>query len=336
MSRRRIWVSNYPIIVLDGPDGVGKTTLAEAMVKELGAHHIHLTYRFKNKMFGYHTAAIYQALRWSKVKPVILDRWWMSEKVYADAYRGGTHYPLAHRLFEKVALKHAIAYVLCMPSDKEAYLKHYNDLKGRRVEMYDSGMEKVYEGFRQVLNRYWFKRLGIMQYDFMKDGHRLVDMAGIFGSLVDDYRSDQWGPALKFERMNFTGHIAQAKYLLVGDQLKPKTRREVWPFFEYANSSLWLAEALETVGIPEHELISINAYGAFDKRDNVLEMFLHDHGDRVKVIALGNRASIALSNLRHDHVRIHHPQYYRRFASDKGVELLQKTFAAINSGEILP
>ena len=42
---------SYPIIVLEGPDGSGKTTLARHLVELLGAEYLHLTYRWPTKMF---------------------------------------------------------------------------------------------------------------------------------------------------------------------------------------------------------------------------------------------------------------------------------------------
>ncbi len=47
------------IIVLDGPDAVGKTTLAEAFLKKYpDTKYLHLIYRWQDKIFDYHTAAM--------------------------------------------------------------------------------------------------------------------------------------------------------------------------------------------------------------------------------------------------------------------------------------
>lgn len=324
-------MSKFPIIVLDGPDGTGKSTLAQAMVKELGARYLHLTYRWKNKMFDYHTAAISTALIWSETQPVVIDRWWPSEIVYADAYRGGSRWPLGHRLFEKIALKHAVTYVFCIPQDKDAYLKHYNELKGKRVEMYDEGMERVYDGFVKIFSKL-SRRMGVSLYDYTKDGHHVSELAHIFNSLAHDYRVDQWQPALDRKFLNFTGHIGQAKYLVIGDQLKPKTRREVWPFFEYGNSSQWWAEALDFAGVPEHDIISMNALmpddSGFERR---VKTFIDEYpGQGLKVLALGGNASKYLDTLKTvEYTQIHHPQYYRRFRSSDGKHIVKETFSIL-------
>ena len=77
------------IIVLDGPDAVGKTTLANKIVEMYpNTKYLHLTYRFKDKIFDYHTAAIRLASKWAKTHNVIIDRWWPTEAWYATVYRG--------------------------------------------------------------------------------------------------------------------------------------------------------------------------------------------------------------------------------------------------------
>tara|TARA_R100000084_G_scaffold83769_1_gene39275 strand:+ start:382 stop:570 length:189 start_codon:yes stop_codon:yes gene_type:complete len=50
------------IIVLDGPDAVGKTTLAKKIQERVpNTRYMHLTYRWKDKIFDYHTGAIHLA-----------------------------------------------------------------------------------------------------------------------------------------------------------------------------------------------------------------------------------------------------------------------------------
>ena len=160
--------SNYPIFVLDGPDGVGKTTLALALKEYLGARYIHLTYRFKDKMHLYHGAAIRLAARLAENQPVILDRWWPSEIVYADAYRGGSKFTKHYFLLEHVATQLGVTYVICLPKDRERYLKHFEVLKGQRQEMFNEGLNRVYDGYEWLLNNYFMYRENVIQYDMFR------------------------------------------------------------------------------------------------------------------------------------------------------------------------
>lgn len=139
-------MNRFPIIVVDGPDGTGKTTLCNQIVDKWGAQYLHLTYRFKDKMSFYHMAALRLALRWSQYKPVIIDRWWMSELVYAQAFRGGTKWPWLGTALDSLAKLHDIHYVITLPEDRDEYLSHFDNLKNEREEMYDS-MANVYDAY---------------------------------------------------------------------------------------------------------------------------------------------------------------------------------------------
>lgn len=157
--------SRYPIIVLEGPDGAGKTTLACALQEYLGARYIHLTYRWRDKMHLYHGAAIRLCAHLAQNQPVILDRWWPSEIIYADAYRGGSKFAKYHLLLEHIASNLGVVYVFCLPGDRDRYLKHYNELKGKRQELYDEGMERVYDGYAYAIKHYFSLKENVFNYD---------------------------------------------------------------------------------------------------------------------------------------------------------------------------
>src|SRR5690606_37684332 len=161
--------SKYPIIVLEGPDGTGKTSLAMNLRDHLGARYIHLTYRWPEKMNLYHYAAIRVAGHLAQNQPVIIDRWWPSEIVYAEAYRGGSKFLKHYFMLEHVANKIGVVYVMCLPKDRDLYLRHYNELKGKRAEMYDSGMEKVYDGYRSFYDNYMGLRENVCHYDMFRN-----------------------------------------------------------------------------------------------------------------------------------------------------------------------
>ena len=137
-------LQSYPLIIVEGGDGTGKSTLAEALCQRMGAHYMHLTYRFRDRMDQYHTAALELALKRLAYQPVVLDRWWVSEQVYARAFRGQTKWPYMGRMLDRVALKHGATYILCHSADKHVYLDSFEKLKGERAEMYDT-MDKVYD-----------------------------------------------------------------------------------------------------------------------------------------------------------------------------------------------
>lgn len=161
--------SKYPIIVLEGPDGTGKTSLAMNLRDYLGAEYLHLTYRWPEKMQLYHYAAIRWAAHKAQHSPVIVDRWWVSEIVYAEAYRGGSKFMKHYFMLEHIANKIGVVYVMCLPEEHDRYLAHYNELKGKRAEMYDEGMEKVYQGYDWFYRNYMGLRENVCHYDMFKN-----------------------------------------------------------------------------------------------------------------------------------------------------------------------
>jgi len=301
----------HPIICVEGPDGSGKTTLCNKLAEYFGnSKYIHLTYRFKDRMFDYHTAAIELCLKYAQHQPVILDRWWASEKIYADVFRGGSKWPLGGRMLDRVGLKHGVTYVFCIPSDQKAYYERFEKLKESRDEMYTT-MQGVYDGYAEL-----YKSLGprfdAVHYDLDTHGRFLDDYCRWLldhAFSVTDLVAPEWEDP---KNRLVAGNSWKPKILLVGDQSNPKTRREVWPFFEYGNSSLWITNALAELGIGEDKLAWANAHAP-----EGIQVPLDRYVDELQpssVVALGHSASAALNRFQIDHDMIKHPQWYRRFA----------------------
>ncbi len=166
--------SRYPIFVFEGPDGAGKTTLAKALTEYLGGRYVHLTYRFRDKMDVYHYAAIRLVAHLSQHQPVILDRWWISEILYAEAYRGGSKFMKRHFLLEHIATKMGVVYVACVPEEKQKYLDNYAQLKETRTEAELKrdpleGVEKVYDLYVDFFNTYLRHKENVCHYDILKN-----------------------------------------------------------------------------------------------------------------------------------------------------------------------
>lgn len=190
--------SRYPILVFEGPDGCGKTSLARAMQEYLGARYIHLTYRWKDKMHLYHYAAIRVAAHLAQHQPVLIDRWYPSEIIYAEAYRGGSKFARHFLLLEHIANKIGLTYVVCFPDDRERYLAHYNELKGKRAEMYDEGLERVYDGYKEFYESYLGIKENVCHYDLFRNfnnseasrGFVLREISQKILEFTEDYRSE--------------------------------------------------------------------------------------------------------------------------------------------------
>lgn len=257
-------------------------------------------------MFEYHTAAIYWALQKSKEKPVIIDRWWPSEKVYADAYRNGSQWPLAYRMFERIAHRFGLSYVFCLPSDREAYLNFYNELKQSREEMYSSGMEKVYDGYSELFMHFNASREGVTHYDFMKEGHLLDDVCQGIISTAFDIRSSIPGAADDLSATWFSGNIVNPYFVFVDAQdTRAKARRKLFSNFGYDFTNSQFAGVLEELGIYESDLVFVSLDG---ERDGERFEFIKNMGK--PVIASGALTELILTANGIDVLgTIHKPSY---------------------------
>jgi len=321
------------IIILDGPDGVGKTTLARELCKQLSGKYLHLGYRWKDKIFDYHTAAIRFASR--STVPVVIDRWWPSEAVYSSVFRNGSAWPLQGRLADRIARKLGAVYVYCLPDKK--HNKRFVRLKESRYEMYDDMSDvsvlynKLWYGCQSHEDKgnyidYLIRSGGVKdlrdhkRYCIAEHGHYL----DLYAEQVIDFASLrqelQYPPALEHNEWNVAGHLDGAKYLIVGEQVNPKSRELFWPFYEHKNSSLYLTECLHEAGIDEHKLMWCNAFdhdGKFNKHIGYL-------AEALKVVTLGGHAADAVTE--HGiaiHKELPHPSYVKRFKKVNLVEALK-------------
>lgn len=168
----------FPIFILDGPDGAGKTTFANA----IGGHYIHCTYNdiVKNDMYNYMNYVIKAAMYLSHHSHVVIDRWVMSELVYANVYREGkTSIDDGVRQgFYRRALSNGAVFIHCLPEDKNEYLKSFNLIKENRSEMYMTGMDRVYDEYsKQIketieqMNPYFYDRF---KYDMLEYVDKII------------------------------------------------------------------------------------------------------------------------------------------------------------------
>lgn len=293
-------MSKHPVIVVEGPDGVGKSTLAEKICDYVGGHYVHLTYRFKDKMNCYHGAALKAALLRAEHQPVVIDRWWCSELVYAAAYRGGSRWPLMYRHFQRASSRHGVSYVFCLPEDREHYLAHYNVLKGQREEMYDSGMERVYDEFVRVRQDMLADQVpAVSTYDMFQQGHDMDAVVQYVLETAEDERAllPDFAKDLSFH--NLSGSPVRAKVLVVGDM--PASERFEGlvrghgPFTNYdRRDGLRWSEALDRTDVRETDLCYVDL-GHPDEARTI--QAIREVARTTKVVALGEVAHEALVKL---------------------------------------
>jgi hypothetical protein len=321
------------LIVLDGPDAAGKSTLA-AKFKELHeARVIHLTYRFKDRMFTYQTAALRLALRLAETQLVVIDRHWPSECVYGSVFRDGSAWGQAGRFYDRVLLKHAAIHVLCLPESVDAAVEAHRANLDPDHPYDDANFRKVVQrymhfgyGYSSTADMVGAPRVPDYAHDFATCGgvfkeradwvpYRICqegqDMPSFMLSVLDRLhfrRSAQFPAALALANANWGGYAQTAKWVIIGDKASSKALAP-WPFYDYSGGSLYLTEQLALIGVMEHDLVWFNC-------DEDLTVFNQAKPSILKlpVLAMGGvAAAFAWAQGFSKVVDCNHPDYAVRF-----------------------
>ena len=145
------------IYIIEGPDGVGKTTLARAIQDKTKAHLLHCTYYPAMHVENYHYEIMNIARKLNVYQDVIIDRWAVSEIVYANVFRGGASYDTdkAIDMMSKLDVK----WIYC--KNKDAVKNHLVNRIVRK-EMFDN-MEDVVVAYEDYIKS---SKLSWVTYDF--------------------------------------------------------------------------------------------------------------------------------------------------------------------------
>jgi hypothetical protein len=272
------------IIILEGPDGSGKTTLARQLCKE---HH--LLYRHEGPPPAgidplYHYGRILDAARDTGG---VFDRFALGERVYGPILRGRDGLgPSGWRVFRRLLWASGAHTILCLPDYATCYA-NWSDGSRRELIPEEDRFRATYDAWHEVLS---------MQ-------NSSVD-------LVYDYTRDRF-PCLT-DKPSWPRPIIgspAARYLLVGDRGSDPTCPTDLAFFGTSDSAAYLTLCLERAFFHEWDLAWVNAFKAVSGTPNQLP----DHEQFARVIALGAKAAGECERQGLDYLAVPHPQYWRRF-----------------------
>jgi thymidylate kinase len=321
------------IIVLDGPDCTGKSTLQDYLVREKGAVGIHLTYNADvgPRMFEYQTEWMVKAIEYSRDNLVVIDRHWISEAIYAKVFRGGSPWAHMGRMMDRVWMKHAAVYVLTLPLDiNDAVKRHnenldpshpYDEAKFKELlhcylDLYEGNPECVGDDYASQLTRSWpmCDRPDVLTYRIEEEGRDIKKFVDNLLHYAASWRSMQWEPALNPADQNFTGHQTFADFLIVADNYNSKINTQAhWPFYEYGNSSLFFNRLLADLDINETKILLTNAVNPNGGKNYRIREF---YDREYKIVTLGKNAFDWCKHLGvKTYAALPHPQYAKRFPS---------------------
>jgi hypothetical protein len=275
------------IVILEGPDGAGKTVTAQRLADRLSLAYHHEGVPPPGDLLEHYGATLDKL----RGKDVVIDRFARGELVYGPIMRGRSRlddeaWHIMQRLYRAV---NAVE-VLCLPPYEVC---HKNWSSGR-----PEYVEKAWQ-YKNVYERFYVLRGDQFIYDYTNPGgfEQLVKIISTVGLA---------SPLPK----NMVGNLFYI-YLIVGEQgANPQATHDL-PFFSTLNSSNYLNKQLSAAGYREDELAFINAF-QHDGTPNRLPL----QSGQV-TIALGAYAAAECRRqglVPHD---LPHPQYWKRFFASK-------------------
>lgn len=148
-------MTKNPVIILEGPDCSGKTTLANKLMAKY-RNHVYIHCAVADDIEELHVKAIVQAISLSEAFTVIIDRLHLSEEIYGKIFRNKVAYD-TKKFDNKLKPMKNVYKVLCL-TDKETTLRLHKERKN--IEMFDN-ISKVWDAYNEVE--------GWKRYDWQKD-----------------------------------------------------------------------------------------------------------------------------------------------------------------------
>lgn len=315
------------ILILEGADASGKSTLARFLRDEFGARHLR-THPSKNQWRN-HLAAYLRAVKLAEQGHlVVVERHWISECAYGTALedRGGCVYPVAARCFDRLWLRAAALYVLCVPQDLKRQLQRHDEGVPGKVERFkdvspvvayyaDLMKQNIAHAGDTYLDQYirygdFAARPDVVVYDLDQMTSSRRRRGWVINTL---FQLNRWrNSQVNIPGQNLGGHAATARWVLVGETPSAAIThpRAAFPFVdrEESNSAAaHLNRALHSLGVPETDLMFINAIGPELQK-------LVEQCPEKRYIALGHVAEDELVKLGVRPDYLVHPGWAKRFS----------------------
>lgn len=159
-------------ILLEGPDGVGKTTLANILKEMFQSEYIHFEYESDDLKYKAQVENTFQYLQ--QKDNIIIDRFIPSEMIYGEIFRGNSRFWEDQDWLDLMFLSFDYI-VFCLPYGKQDYMSQFKKMQSEREEYVKdiSSIDKIYNAYQDLYIKFKAEELKspenmpkIMRYDF--------------------------------------------------------------------------------------------------------------------------------------------------------------------------
>jgi hypothetical protein len=291
------------VIILEGPDGAGKTTLAQYLVKHANFQYVHSgPPKPGEDLLLTYASTLDSAIRINK--DVVIDRLYAGESIYGPVIRKHDHLgEEGQKIMQRIVRGQGVLEVFCLPPYRTCYSNWFKRQQAKGELVTDSNtFHTIYHGYEMLAKKQTFAYS--LTYDYSKTSLEVA-----CGTLLSSLATRERLPP---------GVIGQpgAKFLIVGEVANHDNLDLPWVSLE--NSSHYLNTALWDAGFLEEEMAFVNAntiYGEENDPEQILAW-------KPTIIAFGKIASRWCRSV--NHFKMPHPAYWKRFHSQDRGEFIKR------------
>lgn len=305
-----------PLVLLEGPDGGGKTTLAEELMAN-GYRYVHCGPPEERALDAW------RAVIRTTDGPTVIDRLHVGSFVYGRAFRGIDDLtPHERWQVDGELMAAASVIVYCRPPDEvlDANLERGPDSADAAVyEAKDkrTAVRRLYDWFfdepdpPSVVTPEYTSDVPVVRYDFTRDD---MAMTAVMVAELATGMAEQM--PFVHATVRALGNIRRPRTVLVGDRTNPNLHND--EVFD-SLSGRYLFTAMRTGGLTWGTTALFNSYQPDGRTLTATVLPGLGYAATADWVALGEKASRRLDSAGIKHRLVPHPQFVKRFHYKRGL-----------------